>query len=83
MVNMIVKDLDYYLNLPYQIILTKGDAEGDGWLAEIPSYWGCISAGSTQEEALQMIEEARVLWISYRYEQGHPIPEPERLPAHD
>jgi len=43
-----VKNLDYYLNLNYEIKLRKlSPAEGDGWLAEIPLLPGCMSDGKT------------------------------------
>lgn len=72
----VVKNLNYYLNLPYSIVLTPGTEEDDGWLAEVPDLPGCITFGDTKEEALEMIVEAKELWITHRFEKGYAIPEP-------
>lgn len=72
-----VKDLPYYLALPYTIILTP-DEDG-GWLAEIPELPGCMTFGDTQAEALELLEDAKLTWISGRLEAGDPIPEPQRV----
>jgi antitoxin HicB len=74
------KDLDYYLNLPYAILLVPSDEEDGGWLAKMPDLPGCVTFGDTKEEALMMIEDARQAWIIHRFEEGLPIPEPQ--PSH-
>ncbi|MBZ0307308.1 MAG: type II toxin-antitoxin system HicB family antitoxin [Anaerolineae bacterium] len=74
------KDLNYYLNLPYAIWLVPSDEEDGGWLAKIPDLPGCITFGDTKEEALAMIEDARIAWISHRFEEGYLIPEPVGSP---
>lgn len=73
------KALDYYLNLPYAILLIPSDEDDGGWLAKIPDLPGCISFGDTKEEALAMIEDAKMGWITHRYEAGYPIPEPQPI----
>lgn len=80
---MMTKDLDYYLNLPYQIVLTPGEDEDSGWLAEIPILRGCFTAGDTPEEALAMLKEAKQLWLEVSLEFGDVIPEPESQAASD
>ena len=72
------KDLNYYLSLPYPIVLRRED---EVWAAEIPDLPGCIAAGETREEALTMIDDAKEAWLSVSLEAGDPIPEPERQPA--
>lgn len=67
------------LNLRYRIVLTPGEEPDNGWLAEIPDLPGCFTAGDTKEEALEMIEDARQLWITHRFEEGLPIPEPTKV----
>jgi len=69
------KTLEYYLSLPYPIVLIP-DEEGF-WFAEIPLLRGCMTQGSSREEALQMLDEAKALWMEVSLERGHPIPEPE------
>ena len=46
------------------------------WFVEIPDLPGCVSHGSTPEEALESIQQAKDLWIATRKEQGHRIPDP-------
>jgi antitoxin HicB len=72
------KDLAYYLGLPYPILLVPSDEDDGGWLAKIPDLLGCITFGDTKEEALMMIEDARIGWITHCFEQGFPIPEPQK-----
>lgn len=72
-----MKSLDYYLNLNYEIKLRNlPEDEGGGWLAEIPQLPGCISDGSTPEEALVNLEDAKKCWIETCLELGRPVPEP-------
>lgn len=73
---MTSKPLEYYLNLPYSIVLTPGDDEEEGWLAEIPDLPGCFAAGDTQIEALMELAEIQRLWIAHCLQEGLPIPEP-------
>lgn len=55
-----------------QIILYPGE---DGfWIAECPSLKGCISQGSTKEEAIMNIKEAIQLYIDCLVEDNIPIP---------
>jgi antitoxin HicB len=68
------KPIDYYLGLKYPVTLHPA-SEG-GYAAEIEDLPGCISQGDTVEEAMKMIEEARVLWLESAYEDGLDIPIP-------
>jgi antitoxin HicB len=69
------KDLAYYLALPYTIELTP-DQDGF-WFAEIPLLDGCMSNGTSREDALVMIDDAKIAWLTTALELGLPIPEPE------
>jgi len=51
------KDFAYFISLSYRIGLYPA-AEG-GFVADIPELPGCISQGETQEEVLNMIQEAK------------------------
>jgi antitoxin HicB len=68
------KTLDYYLSLPYSIVLTP--TEDGGWFAEIPDLPGCMTYGDTREEVLEMIDDVKLTWISGSLLAGDPIPEP-------
>lgn len=69
------KDLDYYLSLPYTIKLTPDE---DGfWFAAVPLLSGCMTNGSSREDALLMIDDAKIAWLTTALDLGLPIPEPE------
>lgn len=72
MTDTILKDLEYYLNQRYKIVLMP---EEDGWGAIIPDLPGCIGGGDTIEEALEMLEDAKRGWLISALAHGDPIPE--------
>lgn len=50
------------------------DRDEDGaWIVECPSIPGCVSQGSTREEALDQIQEAIKLCLEVRAERGMPL----------
>jgi predicted RNase H-like HicB family nuclease len=56
-----------------RVLLHPGE---DGYVvAEVPSLPGCISQGSTREEALANIREAITLHVEVLQERGEPVPE--------
>ena len=71
------KNLDYYLTLPYSILLVPDE---DGWYAEVPELPGCMTCGDTKERVLKLIEDAKRSWLEVSLEHGDPIP--ERTRAH-
>jgi len=68
------KPLDYYLGLRYPVTLVR-EAEG-GYTALVADLPGCMSVGETVNEAMEMIEDARRLWLEVAYEHGDDIPLP-------
>ena len=64
----------------YEIIIYWSNEDGV-FVAEVPELPGCTAHGSSQEEALQSINQAMDLWLETAREFGDPIPEPkgERL----
>ncbi|HEX9735580.1 MAG TPA: type II toxin-antitoxin system HicB family antitoxin [Thermoanaerobaculia bacterium] len=61
-----------------QVIVYPGE---DGfWVSECPSLPGCISQGTTREEAIRNIREAIDVYIEALEEDGLPVPE-DRLEA--
>jgi len=50
------------------------DRDEDGvWIIECPSIPGCVSQGSTKEEALTNVKEAISLCLEVRAEKGFPL----------
>jgi predicted RNase H-like HicB family nuclease len=50
------------------------DRDEDGvWVTECPAIPGCVSQGSTKEEALESIREAIHLCLEVRAERGLPL----------
>lgn len=68
------KRIEYYMSLPYTIELQQHREEG--WFVKVRELPGCMSQGDTAEEALNMIKEAKELWLEVALEDGDPIPEP-------
>lgn len=70
------KTLDYYLNLPYPILLVP-DPDDNTWYAKIPLLEGCMTDGETIEEALRNLEDAKAGWLEAALSHDDPIAEPE------
>ncbi|RJP62720.1 MAG: type II toxin-antitoxin system HicB family antitoxin [Ignavibacteriales bacterium] len=61
-----------------QVLVYPG--EDQYWIAECPSLPGCISQGTTREEAIKNIREAIQLYIATLEEDHLEVP-PERFEA--
>jgi predicted RNase H-like HicB family nuclease len=69
-----VKDLEYYVSLPYPIELIPDE---DGyWFAHIPLLDGCMTQGASRAEVLAMLGEAKELWLETALAEGIEIAEP-------
>ena len=56
-----------------QVVITHGE---DGyWVAECPSLRGCVSQGTTREEAMRNIKEAIEGYVLALEQDGLPVPE--------
>ena len=54
--------------------ITTLDRDEDGvWVAECPSIPGCVSQGTSKEEALENVREAIALCLEVRSEKGLPL----------
>jgi antitoxin HicB len=48
----------------YRVVITPlPDAEGGGYLATVPDLPGCVSDGTTREEAARNVGDAILEWI--------------------
>jgi predicted RNase H-like HicB family nuclease len=61
-----------------EVILYRG--EDNYWVAECPSLPGCVSQGTTREDAIKNVKEAIEGYILALQDDGLPIPE-ERFEA--
>ncbi len=75
------KDLNYYLNLDYKIVVEKIPEEsGGGFEAYIEKLgkYTCNGNGETREEAIQDLLEFKDELMKRWYAKGYDIPEPEK-----
>ena len=63
-----MKDLNYYLSLPYRMELTPDKPEGD-FVVSFPALPGCLSCGETIEEAITNGNDAKMAWLKAGLEQ--------------
>lgn len=71
------RGIEYYVQLPYSILLHVVEDEGKKyWIAEVPELPGCKSHGSTVEEAVRNVAEAKKDWIIDSLEEGEEVPVP-------
>ena len=59
--------------MQYLVVIEQGDT---GFGAYVPDLPGCIAAGETRDEVLELIQEAIDFHIEGLREQGAPIPAP-------
>lgn len=57
----------------YLVIVEQGET---GYGAYIPDLPGCVAVGETQEEVLELIQEAIALHIEALRTEGLPVPAP-------
>ena len=65
---------DYHINIFY----SKADG---GYIADIPDLAACSAFGSTPEEALKEVQQAKAAWLDAAQAEGKPIPKPKYRPA--
>ena len=78
-------DLSYYLSLLYRSEVTP-DCYEDGrtyFVARIPDLPGCISSGSTREEAERNLRDAKRLYLATALEHGFTPPRPSVAPVQE
>lgn len=68
------KNLQYYLELPYTVIIIP--EEIGGFSVEIKELNGCMTSGDMWGEIRTNIEDAKRLWLETAIEKKQRIPEP-------
>lgn len=71
-----IKNLNYYMSLPYREII-EADPSG-GYIGYIPDLKGCITQAETKTEIIELLDDAKKVWIEAALEDGLAIPEPVR-----
>ena len=72
-----IKDLNYYMSLPYSKVVTFYDDEsGQYYVSEVLELSGCSSTGDTEAEALESLKEAMEGYLQTKIDYSDPIPEP-------
>ncbi len=59
--------------MKYAVIVEEGKESFGAYVPDLP---GCVAAGETKEEVLELIQEAIEFHIEGMREDGQPIPEP-------
>ena len=68
---MIFDLMAWSVHMKFTVTLERDE---DGvWIVECPSIPGCVSQGSTKEEALKNVQEAIQLCLEFRSERGLPL----------
>ncbi len=70
-----MKNLDYYMNLPYKLEIIP-DLEEGGYIASYPDLKGCITFAETIEEVAMASIDAKRTWLEAAIEDGLIIKEP-------
>jgi predicted RNase H-like HicB family nuclease len=58
------------------VIETLSDEDGGGFVAIVPDLPGCMSDGTTREEAARNVADAISAWIEEATRLGRPVPAP-------
>ena len=69
-----LKPLDRFKVIKDDIEYEFEVAEEGGYTVSVPDLPGCLSEGSTFEEAWEMIQDAIAGWLQVAVEFGDPIP---------
>ena len=70
-----MRTVDEYMRLPYRMEIVPDTQEG-GYAVRFPELPGCLTCGSTMEEAVRNGEDCKREWLTAAIEDGIAIPEP-------
>jgi len=73
-----IKDLEYYMSLPYCVEVIEDKAEG-GFALRCPELRGCMTNADSIEDGFAALEDAKREWFAACIEDGLTIPEPSKL----
>lgn len=70
-----MKNLNYYMKLPYRFVITPDPYEG-GYIISYPDLPGCLSSAETIEELIKNGEDAKREWFKAALKENLEIIEP-------
>lgn len=73
-----MKDLDYYLSLPYTFEIAP-DLDDGGWAIRVKELPHCVAHADEWGDIQAEIKANMVGWIEVALAHNLPIPEPEKL----
>jgi predicted RNase H-like HicB family nuclease len=77
--NRPVKDVAYYMTLPYTTVLRRdGDKDVIAHIEELP---GCVGHGSDEAEAIENLRKMQRLWLEDCIENGQLFPARAATPS--
>lgn len=68
-----LKSLEEYMQVPYRMVLIP-DRDESGFVVSFPDLPGCLSTGSTYEEAIRNAQDAKRDWLIAAMEERINIP---------
>lgn len=71
-----MKTFEEYMKTPYKLEIVPDSEEG-GFVASYPDLPGCITCGSTIQDAVNNVEDAKKEWLLAAIEGNIKIAEPE------
>lgn len=76
-----MKSIEEYMKLPYKLEIVP-DTDEPGYVASYPELPGCISCGSSLEDTISNVEDAKREWFKAAIEGELEIAEPESLDSY-
>ena len=73
-----MKNIDYYLKLPYRLEIIPDIYEG-GYVASYPELPGCLTCAETIEDVIASALDAKKAWLEAALEDGDTIQEPDNI----
>ncbi len=64
---------DYHINIFFS-------DEDSGYIADIPDLEACSAFGTTPEQALAEVKQAKAAWLAAAKDSGKPVPSPRYRP---
>lgn len=76
MTNSKIKNIEYYMALPYRIEIIPDKDEG-GYTAKFPDLPGCLTCSESLEDLIANANDAKKAWLEAAIDEGISIAEPD------